>query len=228
MAAPFNLKGKYNAIAAIILGTLLASILLIALLITPAWSKLKKLGNEIPAKQSENESVKLDLSSLEKAKDFFQKYGDTVEKVNTAVPLQPEVPSILLILDSLAKQDGVSLTSFAPQQIGTAPTGGTSSAAPGAAAAAPTGGAQSVEITAVYSGRSSDLLRYFYDLERSLRVVDVKSLTISTTRSTDDPNNPVIEGNITFRAYYKPAEGQAASAGTPAPAVTPAPSGGTR
>ncbi|MEJ7662375.1 MAG: hypothetical protein WKG07_23810 [Hymenobacter sp.] len=38
-------------------------------------------------------------------------------------------------------------------------------------------------------------------MERSLRIVDVKTLNVNTTSAS------AIEGNITFRAYYKPGAG---------------------
>lgn len=211
----FDLKNKYNAIAVIGGSGLIVAILIGAVLIRPAWGKLKTVGAEIPVEQQKRDQAEADSKNLEKAKEFFSKEQAAVEQINTAVPVQPSVPNILVILESLAKQNGVFLTSFAPQQISGQPGGSAQAPASGSAPveAAP-GGVNSIEITAQYRGSYTALINYFYSLERSLRIVDVKTLSVSSSQT-----GGAIEGNITFRAYYK-------SVGAPA-AATPAP-GGTR
>lgn len=203
----FDSRKKYNSIAAIIGGALLASVLIGLLLIRPAWGNLKTLGVEIPTEQAKRDKAKTDVQNLEGAKKFFTDQGEAVETINTVLPVEPSVPDILVILEDLARQNNVFVTSFSPQQI--AATGGAAGTgavapAPGAATApatGTTGNASSVEITANYRGQYSSLISFFYSLERSLRIVDVKTLNVSTTTGT------AVEGNITFRAYYRPVGG---------------------
>lgn len=205
----FNLTGKYNSLAAIILGGLVAVILIGLFLVRPAWSRLSTLGTEIPTEQVKRDQAKLDFENLEKAKKFFSENGRAIEEVNTAVPTQPDVPSILVILESIAKQNNVFLTAFTPQQLG--------QTAPSTASRDKSGnvsGVDSVEISANFRGQYSSLINFLYSLERSLRIVDVKTISVSSSAS-------VLDGNISFRAYYKTVEGV-----TPAATTSPSPGGG--
>lgn len=223
MKNPINISSKYNTIILVVLGGLLVVILILVFLMRPAWGTLKQLGNEIPKEQQARDLSQEDVKNLEKAKKFFQDEQQSVETVNTAVPIQPEVPSILVTLEALAKQSGVFLTSFSPQQVGTQ-----------TAAVAPTAGSNqlvnppgvdSIEITANFRGPYNSLINFLYSLEGSLRLVDVKTITVNSSSGT-------VEGNISFRAYYKQVEGgpkptvPTGTVGAPAPAASP--SGGTK
>ncbi len=224
MKLEFNLSEKYNQMALIIAGGVVLEIIVVLLLVMPAWRSLQQLGTEIPQAQQQKDQREQDLANLQNAKSFFEENQQSVEEVNTAVPIEPEVPSILVILESLAKQNGVFLTSFSPQQAGTQqqaqPTAGAQPSAGQANLQAGPAGVDSVEITANFRGPYSSLINFLYSLERSLRLVDVKTLTVSSTSG-------VLEGNISFRAYYKKVEGgpQPTTGTTPAPAPT---AGGTR
>lgn len=204
-----NERSKYNVIAAIIAGGLLATIILSFFLIRPAWGNLKKLGTEIPAEQVKRDKAQLDAQNLENARKFFNDKKDAVEAVNTAVPAQPAIPSILVVLEDLARQNNVFLTSFAPQQLGAAAGaagGATGTAGDSAGAAGDSAGAanvNSVEITANYKGQYSSLINFFFSLERSLRLVDVKTLNVNSSQAG------ALDGSITFRAYYKTPDGAA-------------------
>lgn len=210
MKTPFNLAGKYNVLAGIILGGLGLFLALLFLLVLPAQHGLKGINAELPKARAQNVQAKADKEALTKIKDFFNNrdhQGD-IDRVSTAVPTQPSVPGILVILESLSKSHGVDLTSFSPQQV--ASTGGSppgSPSIPGAAAGATSGGPNSIDVTANYSGQYSDLISFFYDLERSLRIVDVKTISVTAGKAN------AIEGTISFRAYYKPPEDAAATTG---------------
>ncbi len=229
----FNLSGKYNTMIMVIVGGVLAVLLIALLLIRPAWDRLKQLGQEIPQAQQGRDLKQQDYDHLQQAQKFFKENSQTVEQVGTAVPISPEVPSILVTLETLAKQNGVFLTSFNPQQLDTqsqAATGNSSGGAAGKAGSASQSvnpaGVDSVEVTANFSGPYPSLLNFLYNLERSLRIVDVKTITVTSTTGG-------LEGNITFKAYYVPVEGgpkptTAAPTGAP-PAAPPAgSSGGTK
>lgn len=193
-----NLSGKYNTMAAIIGAALLLSVLILMLLVRPAWSKLQELGQEIPVEQQKRDQAKQDLENLESAKSFFDDQTEQVDTINTALPIQPDVPSILLILEGLAVDSGVQLDGFTPQQI--ADQAGVAQQQQ----SAPTG-VDSLEITANFSGRYPQLITFLYSLERSLRIVDVKAINVNAIEG--DSEDSVITGNISFLAYYKTVEG---------------------
>lgn len=210
MKSPLSLSSKYNSIAAIIAGALLVTILIVLLLIQPAWGKLKGLGSEIPAAETKRDQVKADVANLEKAKEFFAKQQEEVDRVNTAVPTQSDVPSILALLESLARTNNVFLTSFVPQQSATAAAGGTSPTAPATGATtgqADASGASTVEISTNFRGNYSSLINFFYALERSLRIIDVKTLTVNSSAGG-------LEGTLSFKAYYKPVDGVTKGSGS--------------
>lgn len=199
MKSPFNLKGSYNSIFGLIVGTIIATVLIGYFLIQPSWKGLQTVNAELPTEQAKEAQVKADQESLNKAKDFFQNQRDDAEKVATAVPTQPNIPAILSILESLSRSNNVFLTSFAPQQVptGAAGTGAGAGAAANRSDAGTPSGVNSVEITANYRGEYASLINFFFALENSLRIVDVKSLNVNSNKQAG------IEGNITFRAYYK-------------------------
>lgn len=194
-----NVSSKYNTMIIAIVACVLIVILIGALLIRPAWGDLQRLGAEIPKEQQARDLKKQDYENLKKAEGFFKENPQTVEQVNTAVPISPEVPSILVMLESLAKQNGVFLTSFSPQQLGTpGQTGGSSSSRSGSSSQVDQTnppGTNSVEVTANFRGPYPSLLNFLYNLERNLRITDVKSLTVTSSAGA-------LEGNITFKAYY--------------------------
>ncbi|MEX2043517.1 MAG: type 4a pilus biogenesis protein PilO [Patescibacteria group bacterium] len=192
-----SLSGKYNTIAAVVGVALLLGILILAFLVRPAWARLQELGREIPVEQQKRDLAKQDLENLGSAKTFFDERADDVETVNAALPIEPQVPSILLILEELAVDSGVQLDGFTPQQLGA--QGGLTEQQ-----ARPTG-VDTLEITANFSGRYPQLINFLYSLERSLRIVDVKVINVNAVRGGG--NDPVITGNISFTAYYKTVEG---------------------
>lgn len=229
MNSPFSLTSKYNTIAAIVAGTILASIVISFLLIRPAWSRLGQLGREIPTENQKRDDLKIELDSLQKAKTYFSGHGNDVEQVNIAVPTDPQIPEVLLIIEDLAKQNSVRLTSFVPQnlvatsaqtgsaggnQTGTVSTGGINP-----------GGTQAVEVTANFEGSYASLINFFYTVEKSLRIIDVKNITVANGgqaggQQGSQSNVNVMSGSMTFKAYYK-AVTQATGTGT-----TAAPSSG--
>lgn len=192
-----SLSGRYNTIAAVVGAALLLSILILAFLVRPAWAGLQELGREIPVEQQKRDLAKQDLENLKDAETFFDERGDEVEIVNTALPVEPQVPSILLILEGLAVDSGVQLDGFTPQQIGA--QGGVAEPQDRPA------GADTLEITANFSGRYPQLINFLYSLERSLRIVDVKVINVNAVQGGG--SDPVITGNISFTAYYKTVEG---------------------
>ncbi|MEX2209899.1 MAG: type 4a pilus biogenesis protein PilO [Patescibacteria group bacterium] len=202
----FNVSSRYNVIAALVAGGLLGVILIVSLLVAPAWNRLQELGREVPVEQQKRDQAEQDLKNLKDAKQFFEEQATDVERVNLALPVRPEVPTILAILESLAVDAGVYLDGFTPQQLGTAEV---------AAAGAPTevapGGVDSLEVTANFSGTYPALLNFLYSLERSLRIVDVKVINVSAVEDTG-----AITGSISFRTYYKTVEGSAPAGGDPA------------
>ncbi len=223
----FNLSSKYNLMIAVIAGGLLLVLVIGLLLIRPAWSRLKELGREIPAAQQQRDLKKQDYQNLQTGKKFLDDNQKTVEQVNTAVPIQPEIPSILVTLESLAKQNGVFLTSFTPQQAGAGATAGAGAPAGAGAAggARTTGTADSVLVTANFQGPYSSLINFLYNLELSLRLVDVKTVTVSSSSGT-------LQGSISFQAYYKQVDGgpkpTTSVTGVLAPPGGPTPGGNAR
>lgn len=205
-----NVSSKYNTMIIAVVVGVLAVALIGLLLIRPAWGDLQRLGTEIPEAQQARDLKQQDYENLQKAEGFFKENPQTVEEVNTAVPVAPEIPSILVMLESLAKQNGVFLTSFSPQQVGTAgqgagaSSGGSSSGGKsgsggsgqgGVAGQANPAGTSSIEVTANFRGPYQSLMNFLYNLERNLRITDVKSLTVTSSAGG-------LEGNITFKTYY--------------------------
>jgi Tfp pilus assembly protein PilO len=216
-----SLSGKYNTIAAIVGVAFVLSILIAIFLVRPAWTKLQDLGRQIPVEQQKRDLAKQDFDNLESAKKFFDEKTDQVESVNTALPIQPEVPSILLLLEGLAIDSGVQLDGFTPQQLGV--EGGV------AEQQGQPAGVDSLEITANFSGRYPQLINFLYSLERSLRLVDVKVINVNALKGSS--SDPVITGNISFTAYFKTVEGgpqpsTAAQPGQNGPQPQTAPAGG--
>jgi hypothetical protein len=208
-----NVSSKYNTMIIAITVGVLAVILIGGFLIRPAWSDLQTLGTEIPKEQQARDLKKQDYENLKKAETFFKDNPQTVEQVNTTVPISPEVPSILVMLESLAKQNGVFLTSFSPQQLGAPGSQGASSSGDkSSAGTANPPGTNSVEVTANFRGPYPSLLNFLYNLERSQRITDVKSITVTSTSGS-------LEGNITFKSYYVQVPG-GPTVGTPATTST--------
>lgn len=162
---------------------------LIAAGVAAAYFILRPLIDEIKGTNVQTEQTVMQaqnerayLASLERSIAAAQGISpDVFEKVNQAIPDDSNIPSLLVQMGDVAKRNGVRITNIGFSE---SKGGGTANVQP-------------VEISlSLIAPGYFDMKRYLSDLEHSLRVLDVLSLS---TAGTDGAGN--VSFTITVRGY---------------------------
>jgi len=172
--------------------TLLAFVVVIALAVVfailPQFSQLDSLSQQRATAQAQVDQAKAILAQLEDAKTRSAATEAEMLKIGTEMPDSPQLPSLIIEMQDLANDAGVSMISFAPAQ----PT--------------PTPGGQYTEISMTTQLKSTwdDLLDYMRRLNRATRVLRTTNVTInpaSTDTTESAGENIPLTVSLTIKAY---------------------------
>jgi Tfp pilus assembly protein PilO len=214
------------------------------LALAPKRDQVAKLDADIAAKTTQLEAARQTLAAYESARGSYERNYSTLARLGKAVPVDDDVRSLLVQLESTADRTGVD---FQQIEVGSAAGSGTSTTEAGSTgelAPAPgtvpvAGGALSaMPFTFTFNGEFLDLSTFLARLERFVTVsndrIDVTGRLLRLENIQLQPaasGFPRMQAQIGAATYVvPPVEAVTAAGGTTATpattAATPAPAGG--
>ena len=184
----------------------LVAALVIVFVILPQFGQLDTLSQQRATAESQRQQALAVLAQLEDAKTRSAITEAKLLKIGTQMPDSPQLPTLIIEMQDIANDAGVTVTSFSPAQ----PT--------------PASGGQFTEvaISTQMNGDWDDILDYLHRLDRSTRLLRVTNVSISPesaeATSTTDEEIPLTV-SLTIKAYVMGTNGVVSSNAT----VTPAP-----
>jgi type IV pilus assembly protein PilO len=189
-----------------VLAFVILAALVLAFVIVPQFAELDSLAQQRAQADSQVQQAQLVLAQLEESKSRSAVTEAQLLKIGTEMPDSPQLPTLIIEMQDLANQAGVTVTSFAPSQ----PT--------------PASGGQYTEIsmTTALEGKWDDLLDYMRRLNRTTRLLRTTNVTINSDASTTDTSTPAadvpLKVSLTIKAYVIGTNGTVGSAATATPA----------
>jgi type IV pilus assembly protein PilO len=165
----------------------LVAILAVVLVVLPMRGQLTELEAQKVSAQADLARAQALLSQLESAKSRSAATEASLLKIGTQMPDSPQLPTLIVELQNIANDAGVTVTSFAPAEP------------------APASGGKYTEIpmTTAVTAEWDDLLDYLRRLDSSTRLVRVTNVSISqgsvdtTTTSSETP----LSVSLSMKAY---------------------------
>jgi len=165
----------------------LVAVLIVVFVAMPMFTTLADLDSQKAAAQQQLQSAQSLLSRLEEAKSRSAVTEAELLKIGTQMPDSPQLPSIIVELQDIANDAGVTVTSFAPGQ----PT------------AAAGGKFTEISITTAVTAKWDDLLDYLRRIDDSTRLVRVSNVAISPASSTETTADSDEEANLAVSLSLK-------------------------
>ena len=168
----------------------------------PMWSGASDLRAEVKSKQG---TVNLERQIIEKLNSISQvldSQKSSVERLEQAIPTAESRPELLSIMENLASQNGISLTSVS---IDVAPEDTASSKR--SAKAPESVSLKKVKIDVKTSGNYAAFKNWLRAIEGNLRITDVAKISFNITEKKGEsgefqPNiDPVINYSVGMNAY---------------------------
>lgn len=155
-----------NIIICILLGLFLG-----VFLVWPKYQEVKSLGAVVEKKQLEFQYRGEYFAGLEKLSGQLAKYQEGLSKIDSALPLEPSLPSLLRFLQKTASENGLILTSVGftlPASLKESQE----SSAPKAF--------QGIKFSLALSGSYPAFKNFLYSLEGSSRLWEPESFSLSS------------------------------------------------
>jgi Tfp pilus assembly protein PilO len=197
---------------ALAVGFVLVAVLIVVLVAMPMFTTLADLEAQKATAQQQLQSAQSLLSRLEEAKSRSAVTEAELLKIGTQMPDSPQLPSLIVELQDIANDAGVSVTSFAPGQ----PIAG--------------GGGKYTEIsiTTAVTAKWDDLLDYLRRIDDSTRLIRVSNVAISpagsTTTTSSEDEEADLAVSLSLKAYVIGTNGVLAASVAPTstvPTTTP-------
>ena len=170
--------------------------------LAPAWADVFALRKEVGLKKTSIELEKKIVEKLNSINQVLDTQKSNVERLEQAIPSSEFKPELISIMESLANQNGLSLTSV---NIELPIESGSVSNRRGSTAPKESIGKLLVSINA--SGTYSSFKSWLEAVQKSLRILDINKITfsINNKKTTDGKEivniDPVIDYNVDIRTY---------------------------
>ena len=207
------------------------------MVLAPKREEITKLDAEITQQESAAAQAEQQAASYKLAKDNYRKNYTMVARLGKAVPADDDVRSLLVQLDSAAKESKVAFRALTLSGGGSSPSGTTGATGSGALAPPPgtvpvgSAGFSAMPFSFTFSGSFFRLSDFFTRLERFVTVqndkIDVTGRllllgSISVAPDGGDMNN--LQAQVGASTYLvPPTEGVTAGASSAGPAGTGTP-----
>jgi Tfp pilus assembly protein PilO len=196
---------------ATVLAFVIVAALVVVLVILPQFAELDSLSQERTTAQAQVSQAQAVLAQLEESKARSAATEAQLLKIGTQMPDSPQLPTLIMEMQDVANQSGVTVTSFAPAQ----PSPGT--------------GGQFTEISmaTALTAKWDDLLDYMRRLNRTTRLLRTTNVTINpdtsaTDTSTVNLDDPDLTVSLTIKAYVIGTNGVVGTTATATPTPAPA------
>lgn len=179
-------------------------VLIIWLVLLPAWSGVSDLRKEVGLKKTAIDLEKKIIEKLNAINQVLDSQKSNVERLEQAIPSSEQKPELISIMESLANQNGLSLVSLSVE-LPTSDSGAVSNRGRAVPTARDVIGKLQVNINA--SGTYSSFKSWLAAVEKSLRIIDVNKIIFSiATKKTAGgealPNiDPPVDFNVNMNTY---------------------------
>ena len=146
----------------------------------------------ISAKSTATKQLSTDLQAAPALVDSYNSLGSEQKTLSDALPLYADFPDLLVTLDNMSSNAGLTLKSIAPNTT-TATSSSTADAAPVGA-----GNASTAPFSISFEGTYASLTRMLNQLETSARPMRVLDISLSGTGSD-------LTGSMDVDTFYQPA-----------------------
>ena len=171
---------------------LFVSLLLGYFIALPEFRRGSEKKQEFLRAQSDLAITKGDLTHTRELIDFYKKLSsDNKSRLIQALPVEVDLPNLLVQVDRMARESGVLLEDFSIKEEGLAITGFEAESAES--------GTGSSLMTMKIAGGYSAIKEFMKSLEGFLRIIDVASILV--TPSEEKSATSTLQVIITARAY---------------------------
>lgn len=177
--------------------------LVIWFVLIPVWSDVSALRKEVSLKKTSIELEKKIIEKLNSINEVLDTQKSNVERLEQAIPSLEFKPELISIMESLANQNGLSLTSVGIEL--SSESAGSVSNRKGSAVSKDSISKLSVNIVA--SGTYSSFKSWLEAVQKSLRILDISKITfaINKKKTIDGQEvlntDPVIDYSVSMRTY---------------------------
>lgn len=148
---------------------------------TPQSNQLARIGKERVAEEQKIEAARATLAKLERTKRNAPKTEAKIVKIGRKMPSEPELPSLIVQLQNIANDAGISIIRFSPSE-------------PKALS-----GYGQLDVSIEYQGTYQSIDDFLYRLENSPRAMRVDNFNIG--RSSGQPGYPLLRGSMTISTF---------------------------
>jgi type IV pilus assembly protein PilO len=152
---------------AVLVAFVIVAVIAVVLLVLPMFAELDGLALLKAGAEQQRQQAQAQLARLEEAKARSAVTEAELLKIGTQMPDSPQLPTLIIELQDIANNAGVSVTSFTPGQP------------------SPTAGGKYTEIalTSQFTSKWDDLLDYLRRLNKSTRLLRVTNVTVNPVAS---------------------------------------------
>ena len=146
-------------------------------LIWPEYQKWQDLIVNVADKKAELETVKEYFSSLEATSEELKTHQEALAKIQSALPNDPSVPSLMNLIQKSALENGILL-----KKVDSFSVSGES--------------IKKITIPVTVVGAYSSLKGFISSLEKSARIIDINVITYSSAKSATKESSSIVEEEL--------------------------------
>ena len=170
---------------------LVGALVIYATLIRPAYQEVLTFRGTLLAKTNLLSDVEKASVEIETLQARYQGVAKLEDQLSFALPLEESTGSVLAQLNALSQSSGMALQSILFSKLPIKPSRSSLSSAKGVG---------SLQLELKFFGSYSALKRFLQDLERNIRLMDIKSLKIE---SIGRPDQDIFNYGLIVDTYYQ-------------------------
>jgi Tfp pilus assembly protein PilO len=160
---------------------LAAALIVGGILAWPKYQALTNLNEGIEVKELELRSKTDYFDHIRKLSERLEEYQESIDKINSALPNDPLLPSTFNYLQNAASQAGLIMEEVAVGAAGTFGDQPQPATAPGKSSI------KTINITVSLAGSYASLKNFLSEIENSSRIIEVKRVSFTSPEEEDEP-----------------------------------------
>ena len=165
-----------------VITTLSLSLLLIFVLVLPAYNNLNDLNNQIFEKEIFLQSQQEYFKELENVADKIEDQGESLEKIRSAIPIGNDLANLMNYFQRSASKAGVSMENVSPALV--ASTIGKK--------------VRAIKINLIIAGEYPAFKDFLSIVEKSSRLIECENISFQSPSQEGDP----FSFNVSTKIYY--------------------------
>jgi len=152
------------------------ALLLAGLILWPKFQVLTTLHNSIVNKNLALESSKNYVAQLQDAKNKLTNYQPEMDKINSSLPADPDVPSLFNFIQKISSQSGLVLNDIGTFTVSTGESSPSSLAFPSSAM-------KQISFNVSVVGSYPSFKNFVSNIEKSARLISIENITFAPASS---------------------------------------------